>query len=91
MKVRTTTGKVLLSSTSQAIQNVVPILRRITSESPIVKMKTIKNEIEANGMQQAHIRDSIAMIQYLHWLDSEIDNQNITEIIAAKKLESLRR
>lgn len=54
-------------------------------------MKTIKNEIEANGMQQAHIRDSIAMIQYLHWLDSEIDNQNITEIIAAKKLESLRR
>lgn len=90
-QVRNTNGKVLLPSASEAIRLVVPPDRQISSASPIGKMKTLKNEVEANGMREASIRDSIAVIQYFHWLEDQIDGQNITELKGVEKLKSLKR
>lgn len=58
LKIRSTTGKVLLSSASEAIQSIVPNERRVIEQSPIVLMKVIKNEVEALGMRQAVLYNS---------------------------------
>lgn len=69
----------------------MPPDRLIEDESPVLKMKIIKNENEASGMKRANTRDGAALIKYLHWLDTEIDDQFITEIKGAEKLKSFRR
>jgi len=59
-------------------------------ESPVVKMKAIKNGKEIEGLKACHIRDGVAMVKFLYWLDKSIDKEVITEISAAEKLESFR-
>lgn len=53
-------------------------------------MKDIKNSVEMHGMHEANIRDSVAVIQYLYWLDSQIDAENITEQKGVEKLRTLK-
>lgn len=80
-----------MSKASEAIQSIVPSERRLVTDSPIVLMKIIKNDVEAKGIRTAHIRDGVALIKYLHWLETEIDKQNITEMSGAEKLAQFRR
>lgn len=54
-------------------------------------MKSIKNNVEAEGMKRSHIRDGAAIVRYLHWLEENVDVLNITELSGAKKLEQFRR
>ncbi|XP_055315123.1 xaa-Pro aminopeptidase 1-like [Sitodiplosis mosellana] len=88
--IRNTKGMVLLSSASEAIQTIVPSERRLEAESPIMKMRIIKNDVEAQKMREAHKRDGASIIKYLYWLETEIDDQNITEIKGADKLKSYK-
>ena len=57
---------------------------------PVSLMKAQKNETEKNGTRAAHLRDGIAMTQFLHWLDMEAPKGHLTEIDAAQKLEEFR-
>lgn len=91
IQIQTVKGKVLLSSASEAIQSIVPAQRRIEAESPIMKLRIIKNDVEAQKMREAHKRDAASIIKYLYWLETEIDDQNITEIKGADKLKSYKR
>lgn len=88
---RTTTGKILLSRASEAIQTVVPVERRILASSPIVMMKVVKNEVEANGLREAHVKDGIALCRFFQWLEENVEVLNVTEISAAEKLKDFRR
>lgn len=54
-------------------------------------MQCIKNPVEAEGLRQAHKRDGIAMVRFLHWLENHVDDENVTEIGAATVLENFRR
>lgn len=58
--------------------------------SPIVLLKVVKNDVEANGMREANIRDGAAVIQYLSWLNRTIDTERVTELSGARKLASFR-
>ena len=65
----------------------------IEAESPVKRMKTIKNETEIACMKQAMLKDGVAMVKFLYWLDNQISspsNGNLTEISIAEKLTSLR-
>lgn len=81
----------LLHGVSEAINLAVPVERRLIAESPIVMMKVIKNAVEAQGMRNAHIRDGVAVIKYLHWLEKSVDSTNITELSGAAKLLDFRK
>lgn len=52
--------------------------------------KAIKNEREIQGAINAHIRDGIAVTNFLNWLEKNID-KGITELSAEEKLLELRR
>lgn len=76
--------------TSQDIYETVPASRRVVRLSPVVLLKVVKNEVEANGMREANIRDGAAVIQYLCWLNRSIDTFVVTELSGAKKLAEFR-
>ncbi len=58
---------------------------------PCLTPKSIKNDVELNGMRAAHRRDGVAVTRFLHWLDREAIDGAITEIDAADRLEAFRR
>ncbi|XP_062182262.1 aminopeptidase P1-like [Phragmites australis] len=41
-------------------------------QSPIALPKAVKNPIELDGLRKAHIRDGAAVVQYLAWLDNQM-------------------
>jgi len=60
------------------------------SASPITAMKARKNPTELEGMRAAHVRDGVAMVRFLRWLEAEVPSGDVTEITAAATLESIR-
>jgi len=58
---------------------------------PITLMKAVKNHAEIAGMKAAHVRDGVAMVRFLAWLEREAPSGKLTEIGAVEALESFRR
>ena len=63
----------------------------IEAESPVKRMKTVKNATEIAGFRSAMLKDGIAMVKFLCWLDSQLaEGKMLTECSVAEKLASLR-
>ena len=62
----------------------------IRSQDPIALPKASKNSAEIAGTTQAHKRDAVPVIKFLHWLDTDAQSGQYDEIEAAIKLEELR-
>lgn len=59
-------------------------------QDPCALPKACKNTTEIAGTQAAHIRDGAALTRFLHWLATEAQSGEITEIDAAIRLEGFR-
>ena len=59
-------------------------------EDPCILPKARKNEAEIEGMRAAHLRDAVAVVEFLTCFDAEAPSGKLTEIGAAKKLEACR-
>ncbi|MCB1514529.1 MAG: aminopeptidase P family protein [Hyphomicrobiaceae bacterium] len=58
---------------------------------PVVLPKAIKNPTEIAGARAAHLRDGVAVVRFLAWLDEAAKAKGgIDEIAAVEKLEALR-
>lgn len=57
--------------------------------NPVQNWKAIKNPVEIEGFRQAHRRDGIAVVKFLHWLES--NRQNSDELGVVAKLAEFRR
>ena len=62
----------------------------IERQDPVALPRAIKNEAELSGAREAHLRDGVAMVRFLAWLDRQ-QAGSVDEIAAAKQLEALRR
>ena len=72
----------------------------VEEESPVKRMKTIKNPTEIAGFKSAMLKDGIAMVKFLYWLQKELPAPvgegpgmgpvSLTEISVDQKLTSLR-
>lgn len=58
---------------------------------PIALMKARKNARELAGVRAAHLRDGVALAQFLAWFDRQAPNRKLTEIDAASALEAFRQ
>lgn len=63
--------------------------------SPITRLKSIKNPIELAGMRAASLRDSLAWVRLLHWLDCTVNHRHeagrpISEMEVEQELSRLR-
>ena len=66
----------------------------IEAESPVKRMKTVKNAVEQEGSRRAMLRDGVAMVKFLCWLDGTNEaheaNRTLTELSVSEKLRQLR-
>ena len=63
----------------------------MTGQTPVAMAKAVKNSFEAEGMRQAHVRDGVAMVRFLYWLEKSIRaDRRITEWDASVHLQALR-
>lgn len=53
--------------------------------------RACKNAVEIAGMTEAHIRDGVAIVRFLHWLEETIRSETVTEIGASARLAQFRR
>lgn len=54
--------------------------------SPVNEYKSIKNQTEIEGFHNAMLRDGVAMVRFLIWLQKNIKSENLTEISIDKQL-----
>lgn len=73
--------------TPQKIASLKPDYKFLTD--PVYELKAVKNPIELQGMKNAHLRDAIAVVNFLHWLDNNW--QGKTELDIVEKLYSFRK
>ncbi|MDE0520639.1 MAG: aminopeptidase P family protein [Boseongicola sp.] len=64
--------------------------RAVWDSDPCFMPKACKNDAEVKGMQDAHLRDGAAMVEFLAWFDKEAPKGGLTEISAARALEGFR-
>jgi Xaa-Pro aminopeptidase len=64
----------------------------VEAESPVKRMKTVKNEREITGFRSAMLKDGIAMVKFLKWLEEspELKAGKLTEMTVDEKLTALR-
>jgi Xaa-Pro aminopeptidase len=58
--------------------------------SPVLRLKAIKNEAEIAGFRRAMVRDGIAMVKFLKWLEEAVPQGQETEMSIDRKLTALR-
>lgn len=62
----------------------------IKAQDPVALPKACKNSAEIAGTTQAHQRDAVPLIKFLHWLDTDAQSGERDEIDAAGQLEHFR-
>ena len=60
-------------------------------QDPTALMKARKNDAELEGSRAAHLRDGAAIVRFLRWFDIEAPKGKLSEIDAARALETFRR
>jgi len=87
-------SKILISSkkTSYYMLEQIDESNDIIDEIDITtELKTIKNDVEINNLRNVFVKDGIAMVKFLYWLDNNINIEVITEVSAADKLQLFRK
>ena len=57
---------------------------------PVMGWKAAKNPAEAAGIRAAHVRDGVAMVRFLRWLEEAVPAGGQTELSVEEKLLALR-
>lgn len=80
------------SDISYGLYQCIPEDKTLTEPSCVPRMKAIKNEVEVGCMRRSHLRDAVAVCEYIRWLEVSVGRgEKVTEISGADKLEEFRR
>uniref|UniRef100_A0A8C9VKX9 X-prolyl aminopeptidase (aminopeptidase P) 2, membrane-bound n=1 Tax=Scleropages formosus TaxID=113540 RepID=A0A8C9VKX9_SCLFO len=78
--------------TTQALFEIIAPEKLLTSDySPVLIAKAVKDETERHVLRRAHVRDAVAVIQLLYWLEKNVPGGQETELTAARFVENCRR
>lgn len=73
------------------IYNTIPSKSQIVDIlSPADLLKSMKNEVEAEGFRKAMIRDGVALIRFYMWLEEAVPKGLVTEYNIGLKLKEFR-
>lgn len=73
-----------------AVAGVIADEKALLCDSPVAKMKAVKNSVEIDGFKRAMIAEGIAMVRLLHWLRPAVEAGGVTELDVDRKLTELR-
>ncbi|MGH1375656.1 MAG: aminopeptidase P family protein [Alphaproteobacteria bacterium] len=60
-------------------------------DDPCVAPKAQKTQTEQQAIKNAHIEDGIAVVKFLHWLETSANIIDMSELSAERKLEEFRQ
>lgn len=72
------------------VQALPPLVKVVSSPSPIVLWKAIKNPVEVDNIKMAHIKDGLAVTRLICWIKTNIGKIDMSECSVAEKLEEFR-
>ena len=61
----------------------------VEAQDPVVLMKAVKNPVELEHTKEAHLKDGVAVTEFMYWLKNHPEGQ--TEVSAADYLRSRRQ
>ncbi len=64
--------------------------RLVERPSPVTMFKAVKNPVELDGIRRSHVRDGVAMVRFLKWMEDHVPTGRVTELSAAARLLELR-
>lgn len=90
-EVKNCLGRVLVdeATINTTLYSLIPG-EKVHAISPILVLKTIKNETEIACTKKAHIKDGVACTKFMYWLYHSIGKETITEYSAQMKLQEFR-
>ena len=62
----------------------------INETSPITMFRAIKNSTEIRNLRNAHVKDGVAMVQFIHWVKENVSKGDMTELSAQNYLYDRR-
>ncbi|MFP4050897.1 MAG: aminopeptidase P family protein [Thermoplasmata archaeon] len=87
-------NKVILDhkNTNKWLFDSIPEGCKKIEENPSItqNLKAIRNETEIEHYKNCQVRDGVAMVKFLHWLEESVGDENITEITTENKVEQFR-
>lgn len=63
----------------------------VNKPNPSTMLKSRKNNTEIENLRLANLKDGVAMVKFLAWLDSANGNEPLTEVSVAEKLLEFRK
>lgn len=78
------------STTNYTLAQLRGNFRPVSAPSPVPAMKAVKNKAERDGFRHAMLRDGVAMVKFLKWLESAVLRGGETELSASEMLRQLR-
>lgn len=63
----------------------------IAAKDPCIDIRAQKTDAEQQSMRNAHVRDGVAMVKFLKWLDEQGASGEETELSVEQKLLSFRK
>ena len=77
--------------TNQAILKNIPAKCEIISGLSIpCQLKAIKSEGEVNHIRNAQKKDGVALVEFIHWVKTNVGKTPVTEYTVAEKLNEIR-
>uniref|UniRef100_A0A672YGY3 X-prolyl aminopeptidase (aminopeptidase P) 2, membrane-bound n=1 Tax=Sphaeramia orbicularis TaxID=375764 RepID=A0A672YGY3_9TELE len=78
--------------TNYAVVEVITQEKLFTSSySPVLLTKAVKDETEQRVLRDAHVRDAVAVVQLLMWLENAVPKGTETELTAAHYVDKSER
>lgn len=75
---------------SHAVRKTIGDKMAVDGPDPCILPKAIKSKAEIEGSRAAHVRDGVAVVKFLAWLEQHAPGPGIDEITAVKTLEAFR-
>lgn len=69
----------------------IPARKRLLGPNFSRQFKAIKNDTEVELIQQAMIKDGVALTKFYRWLEQQLENGSTTELEVQKKLDQFRK
>ncbi|XP_060126226.1 xaa-Pro aminopeptidase 2 isoform X2 [Zootoca vivipara] len=77
--------------TNLGLYREIPLEKLLATDySPVMITKAVKNSKEQEMLRAAHVRDAIAVIRYLVWLEKNVPTGSVNEISGARYVDQLR-
>uniref|UniRef100_A0A8C5U0E6 Xaa-Pro aminopeptidase 2 n=1 Tax=Malurus cyaneus samueli TaxID=2593467 RepID=A0A8C5U0E6_9PASS len=77
--------------TTYGLYRVIPQEKLLEENySPVMMAKAVKNAHEQELLRAAHVRDAVAVIQYLLWLEKTVPQGQVDEFSGARHIDALR-